>query len=286
MPAIAYKGSELFYREGGDGPPLLLLPGNTASSACHTGELAHFGQRYRTLALDLPGTGQSGRMTTWPHDWWAAGARAMIDLLDALQVERCALVGTSGGAAVALLAALSAPARVAAVVATASCPATRQRRSRRSSPGVLSAPLGRWHSGRWPTAPTGLRWSTPTARCWRATPRPGSTTSGSAWWKLAARCCSPPASPTRCCRMSARSSARWPRCSRKAGSSWRTAAITPALHGMAAIRRPPRRTAAWQCRYRQQVIAPAAEHHRRPPAGCGTQPGAYLTAEPFLGGPP
>ncbi len=122
MPAIAYEGSELFYREGGDGPPLLLLPGNTASSACHTGELAHFGQRYRTLALDLPGTGQSGRMTTWPHDWWAAGARAMIDLLDALQVERCALVGTSGGAAVALLAALSAPARVAAVVADSLVP--------------------------------------------------------------------------------------------------------------------------------------------------------------------
>lgn len=115
MPRRPYL--KLFFREAGSGPPLLIIPGNTASSASHAGELAHFGQRYRTIALDLPGTGQSGRLAVWPHDWWAAGALAAINLLDQLQIPRCAVLGTSGGAAIALLAALAAPGRIAAIVA-------------------------------------------------------------------------------------------------------------------------------------------------------------------------
>jgi valacyclovir hydrolase len=122
MPSIAYNGASLFYRETGDGPPLLLLPGNTASSACHASELAHFGRRYRTLAINLPGTGRSSRLAVWPRDWWAAGAVAALALLDALGIERCVLMGTSGGAAVALLAALAAPKRCAAVVADSLVP--------------------------------------------------------------------------------------------------------------------------------------------------------------------
>jgi pimeloyl-ACP methyl ester carboxylesterase len=122
MPSITYNGAALFYREAGAGPPLLLLPGNTASSACHAGELAHFGRHYRTLVLDLPGTGRSSRLAVWPRDWWAAGAVAALALLDALEIERCALMGTSGGSAVALLAALAAPDRCAAVIADSLVP--------------------------------------------------------------------------------------------------------------------------------------------------------------------
>lgn len=122
MPSIPHNGSTLFFREAGGGPPLLILPGNTASSACHGGELEHFGLRYHTIALDLPGTGRSGRLSAWPRDWWSAGARAALALLDALHIGRCAIMGTSGGAAVALLAALAAPDRVAAVVADSLVP--------------------------------------------------------------------------------------------------------------------------------------------------------------------
>lgn len=117
MPTLPYRDSGLFFREAGAGPPLLIIPGNTASSASHAGELQHFGRRFRALALDLPGTGQSGRLAAWPHDWWAAGAAAVIALLDQLQIARCTLLGASGGAAIALLAASTAPERVAAVVA-------------------------------------------------------------------------------------------------------------------------------------------------------------------------
>lgn len=117
MPYFTHQGDRLFYREQGDGPPLLVLPGNTASSACHLGELAHFGQRYRTIGLDFLGTGQSARVASWPHNWWAAGASAAVTLLDHLGIERCIVMGTSGGAAAALLMALDAPGRVRAVIA-------------------------------------------------------------------------------------------------------------------------------------------------------------------------
>lgn len=112
---MPYLGSQFFFREAGSGPPLLIIPGNTASSACHAGAIAHFGQRYRVIALDLPGTGQSGLMAVWPSEWWAAGTTVGIALLD--QITRCAVIGTSGGGAVALLAALAMPKRIAAVIA-------------------------------------------------------------------------------------------------------------------------------------------------------------------------
>jgi pimeloyl-ACP methyl ester carboxylesterase len=112
----------LFCREAGAGAPLLIIPGNTASSACHGGELAHFAARYRAICPDLPGTGQSGRLDTWPKDWWAASAAAIIAFLDQRQIARCAVIGTSGGAAIALLAALAAPTRITAVIADSVVP--------------------------------------------------------------------------------------------------------------------------------------------------------------------
>jgi pimeloyl-ACP methyl ester carboxylesterase len=117
MPYFTHYERQLFYREHGSGPLLLILPGNTASSACHLGELAHFGQRYRAVALDFLGAGRSDRVAVWPHDWWDEGAAAAVALLDQLDAQQCIAVGTSGGAAIALLLAIHHPERVRAVVA-------------------------------------------------------------------------------------------------------------------------------------------------------------------------
>ena len=40
----------LAYRTSGSGVLLLILPGNTASSAYHTGELEHFGERFHAVS--------------------------------------------------------------------------------------------------------------------------------------------------------------------------------------------------------------------------------------------
>ena len=117
MPYFTYGGHRLFYRERGQGPLLVILHGNTASSAGHLGELAYFGHRYHTVAPDLIGCGRSPRVDVWPDDWWLQNARAVVALMDHLSVSQGIVMGTSGGGVTALLAAQHAPDRVRAVIA-------------------------------------------------------------------------------------------------------------------------------------------------------------------------
>lgn len=118
MPAFTYKTYNLFYRERGEGPLLVILPGNTASGALHEGELSHFGERYHAVALDLPGTGRSERLGVWPDDWWLESARAAAALVEHLgSGERAIVMGASGGGVAALLMAQHRPDRVRAVIA-------------------------------------------------------------------------------------------------------------------------------------------------------------------------
>lgn len=117
MPSMSYRGRRLHYREQGSGSLLLIVHGNTASSALHEGELAHFGAHYRAVAPDLPGVGGSARLDVWPLDWWQEGAQAVAALAEHLGEGRCAVMGTSGGAIVALWMAILRPDLVAAVVA-------------------------------------------------------------------------------------------------------------------------------------------------------------------------
>jgi valacyclovir hydrolase len=143
MPYLTYHDRRLFYREKGEGDLILILHGNTASSALHLGELAHFGQRYYAVALDFPGTGQSERIEVWPDDWWLDGARAAVALVDHLEAEQAVVMGTSGGAVAALLMAQHAPDRVRAVIADSVV--------MRQPPDVLRAEVGN-RRRQWPDA--------------------------------------------------------------------------------------------------------------------------------------
>lgn len=116
MPYFTHRGYRLHYRTLGSGPLLLILPGNTASSASHAGELAYFGQPYQAVALDFLGTGQSDRLAQWPLSWWEDAAHDVVALIDHLERRSAILVGTSGGGVVALLAGLLAPERVTAII--------------------------------------------------------------------------------------------------------------------------------------------------------------------------
>jgi len=117
MPHFTWNGHRLFYRQRGQGPLLLVLPGNTASSACHEGELKHFSRRYRVASLDFLGTGQSDRVVIWADDWWEDGARQAAALVSHLGYADCIVMGTSGGAVIALLMAIAFPSMVRAVIA-------------------------------------------------------------------------------------------------------------------------------------------------------------------------
>jgi len=113
MPYFKWNDHQIFYRQQGEGPLLLILPGNTASSICHQGEVDYFSDRFFALSLDFLGTGQSDRIPTWPDDWWGQGASQARALVEHLGRQDCIVMGTSGGAAIALRMAIQFPRRCA-----------------------------------------------------------------------------------------------------------------------------------------------------------------------------
>jgi valacyclovir hydrolase len=116
MPYFEHNNHRLFYREAGSGPLMLILPGNTATSACLQGEVACFGERFHAVAMDFWGTGQSDRLATWPDDWFQQAAHDAAALIRRLE-GRAVVMGTSGGADVALWLATLYPDLVSAVIA-------------------------------------------------------------------------------------------------------------------------------------------------------------------------
>jgi pimeloyl-ACP methyl ester carboxylesterase len=117
MPHLKWAGQRLFYRERGEGHLLLVLPGNTASSACHGGELQFWSDRYHVVSLDYLGTGGSDRVPVWADDWYDQGAHQSAALVEHLGCGTCFVMGTSGGAVAALLMAALYPGLVRAVIA-------------------------------------------------------------------------------------------------------------------------------------------------------------------------
>ena len=107
----------------GEGPPVLFLHGGPAAAAIWAPLVAHL-RGVRCLLLDRPGTGLSeppprvpdpAALPTYVSD-------LMADVLDALVIERAALVGSSFGGYSALRSALAYPDRVERI-ALLGCPA-------------------------------------------------------------------------------------------------------------------------------------------------------------------
>ena len=122
MPFLYRRNHRLYYREQGEGPLLIIFPGNTASSVCYTREMNHFSQYFHTIALDLPGTGKSDRLETWPDTWWEDGAHAAAELAEHFGEQTCFVMGSSGGGICALMTAILYPDLVIAVVADSCIP--------------------------------------------------------------------------------------------------------------------------------------------------------------------
>lgn len=117
---VAAGGRDLLLREAGVGRPLLCVHGNAASSRWFT-ELLHAPPAgWRVLAPDLPGFGGSDPLSG--PTTMRAFADALADLLDALGVERAALLGHSLGGRVAETLAAARPERASALVLVAAPP--------------------------------------------------------------------------------------------------------------------------------------------------------------------
>jgi pimeloyl-ACP methyl ester carboxylesterase len=97
--------------EAGSGAPVILIHGLGATKASFLPTIAALAPSYRTIAVDLPGFGDSDKPLLGSYD---AGffARSMVALLDALDLERAHVVGNSMGGRVAIELGLEFPDRV------------------------------------------------------------------------------------------------------------------------------------------------------------------------------
>ena len=100
--------------EAGEGPPLLLVHGSGMSASTWAPLMPHLGPR-RLIALDLPGFGLSDAFDYGGRPLRSHAVAQLTSLLDALDLERVPIVGTSLGGMWALCLAAEAPNRVAAV---------------------------------------------------------------------------------------------------------------------------------------------------------------------------
>jgi 3-oxoadipate enol-lactonase len=119
---------ELNYEEAGRGPPFVLLHGLGGSWLDWEYQIPYFARRYRVLAPDLRGFGDSprgiGRTGVQRH------AADLVAFLDALGIDRCLLAGHSMGGAVAQQFTLDHPQRVERLVIANSVPSFRPRSAR------------------------------------------------------------------------------------------------------------------------------------------------------------
>lgn len=117
MPTLRVADVELFYRERGDGPPLLLLAGHGTDSVYWGLQLAAFSRDFRVLALDHRGTGRSSRGTA-PLTVERM-AEDTLGLLERLGIASAHLLGHSMGGLIAQTLAFRAPDRVQRLVLAA-----------------------------------------------------------------------------------------------------------------------------------------------------------------------
>ncbi|MFL1426712.1 MULTISPECIES: alpha/beta fold hydrolase [unclassified Nocardiopsis] len=110
MPMIDTGSTRLAYDEAGDGPAVVLLHAGAADRRMWDHQFAALAADHRVVRYDRRGVGGSA-----DHEGPVEHHRDLLDLMDALDIDRATLVGASYGGAHAVDAALAAPDRVGAL---------------------------------------------------------------------------------------------------------------------------------------------------------------------------
>jgi pimeloyl-ACP methyl ester carboxylesterase len=124
VPFVERVEVRVHYEVGGEGPPVVLLPGAGCDGSFwrEAGYLDELAGEYRCVALDPRGFGRSSR----PSDPEALRpeeqAADVLAVAEALELDRFALWGQSAGCIVAFTLGAAYPSRVTAIVASGGCP--------------------------------------------------------------------------------------------------------------------------------------------------------------------
>ncbi|WP_105614644.1 alpha/beta fold hydrolase [Vallitalea okinawensis] len=117
MSYYMYHGKKIYYEDKGQGSPLLILPGDTASSAVHGLDIEFYSQYYRVFCPDYLGYGKSDRVDRLPTNFWWENAKMLREFIEDLGLSDVLVIGTSGGGITALALAILAKDKIAKVVA-------------------------------------------------------------------------------------------------------------------------------------------------------------------------
>lgn len=117
MSYYEYKDYKVYYRICGKGEPLFILHGNTASSKMLEEEVAFYSKYFKVIIMDLIGHGKSGRLEEFPVNFWIENAKVLNSLCKKLNINKVNILGTSGGAIIALNFAINYPGITKRVIA-------------------------------------------------------------------------------------------------------------------------------------------------------------------------
>lgn len=117
MPRVAIGDCHLYYERHGAGFPILLISGLSGRTFDWRDQIPVFAKHFDVIVHDQRGVGQSAhcRMSYTVERM----ARDVVELMDALGLERAHVVGHSLGAAIAQVLAIDYPERLATVVLAA-----------------------------------------------------------------------------------------------------------------------------------------------------------------------
>ena len=104
----------LYYKETGEGEPLLLLHGNGEDGSYFSSQISFFRKRYRVIAVDTRGHGRSPRGTA-PFTM-TQFAKDLKGLLDRLGIRTAHILGFSDGANIAMTFAIRYPESVKSLI--------------------------------------------------------------------------------------------------------------------------------------------------------------------------
>lgn len=154
---VTVDGCDIHYIERGEGRPILMIHG-LGGTLHHMRRplMEEFGDGYRLIALDRPGSGYSTRPYSFDGRL-SEQARLIAGFIDALGLERPLLVGHSLGGAVALATALDYPGKVAGLALIAPLTAREDQVAPQLRPLAIRSPLLRRIVAHTLAIPTSIR---------------------------------------------------------------------------------------------------------------------------------
>ena len=114
MPAIPVRDTTIYYEQAGPGPALLFIPGRCGEARVGAGQVERLAGRLSCVSYDRRGHTRSGRGTE--PESVATHAADAAALIEALKLARPVLVGSSGGARIAVELARTRPGLLAGAV--------------------------------------------------------------------------------------------------------------------------------------------------------------------------